>query len=209
MLTFINFKKKYGSREILSITDFRIPFQLSRIKGINGSGKTTLLKSIAGVIPFSGDIHYNDINLKKDPIAYRRLVTYSEAEPEYPNFLTGEELIGFVARARKYSLVDAYRLIDYFVMKSYISQPCGGYSAGMLKKVSLCIAFLGNPRLILLDEPFAFIDQDTEDLLLSLIKNKRNQKTQIILTSHHDLKYDNFSMDAEYLIKNQSISKIL
>jgi len=175
---------------------------------MNGTGKTTLLKSIAGLIPFSGDIHLNDISLKKDPVAYRRLVTFAEAEPEYPTYLTGEELIGFVSKARKYSMEETNKIIDYLGMTSYISQPCGGYSAGMLKKLSLCMAFSGNPRLILLDEPFAFIDQDTEDLLLSLINKRRNLKTQIILTSHHEVKYDKLLVEAEYLIKDQSISKM-
>jgi ABC-2 type transport system ATP-binding protein len=84
----------------LSIPDLTIPEGIHWIKGVNGSGKSTLLKSIAGIIPFDGEISINMQSIKKNPVRSRRQVTYSEAEPLYPVFLSATEILEFVAKMR-------------------------------------------------------------------------------------------------------------
>jgi ABC-2 type transport system ATP-binding protein len=208
MLSFKDYSKFYGSRRILEIQDCRINCNLSWIRGINGSGKTTLLKSVAGLIPFHGEIILDGLNLKKDPVRFRRIVTYSEAEPEFPSFLTGDELIGYTARTRKVDQQEVDDLRDLLGINLYSHSPCGSYSAGMTKKISLCMAFLGNPGLILLDEPLAFIDQETSERLTELINTRIRQKTRIILTSHHDPGTEHLSPEAAYQIADHTLRRI-
>jgi ABC-2 type transport system ATP-binding protein len=208
VLIFKDYSKFYGGKKILEVRDCRINHRLSWIRGLNGSGKTTLLKSIAGLIPFKGDITLNGLSLTKDPVKFRRLVTYSEAEPEYPLYLTGEELIGFTAGVRKVSQKEVDELTRLFGVAHYFASPCGGYSAGMVKKISLCMAFLGGPTLILLDEPFAFIDQEATQMLTDMIRKRTLGNTRIILTSHHDPGTENLETDVTYHIEDCTLIRI-
>ncbi|WP_162427405.1 ABC transporter ATP-binding protein [Pontibacter pudoricolor] len=88
MLRFKNYSKKFGSKTVLAIPDLTLEKGLYWLKGENGSGKTTLLKSVAGLIPFNATIQLNDISIKQQPVQYRRLVNYAEAEPlpRFPNW---------------------------------------------------------------------------------------------------------------------------
>lgn len=208
MIKFFNYSKAYGSHKILSISDMILQPGIHWIKGINGSGKSTLLKSIAGIIPFKGDITIDHLSVKTNPVPYRRLVSYSEAEPIYPDFLTANDLIEFITGARGEEKEVKGQLIQYFGVNHFLFQPTGGYSAGMLKKLSLCTAFLGNPTWILLDEPFAFLDSQAETILIELIMTKSKSGTNFILTSHHDIGHDLLSFNSICSIDNEKMIRI-
>src|ERR1700710_265269 len=101
MLQFVNYKKAYGSYPALQIPDVNLNAGIYWIKGVNGSGKSTLLKSIAGILSFDGDILLDEtISIKKHPVAFRKLVNFAEAEPLFPEFLTGKEMIALFASAK-------------------------------------------------------------------------------------------------------------
>ena len=88
MLQFNNFRKSYGYHPILQIESLTIEPGIYWIKGVNGSGKSTLLKSIGGFLFFEGEILLNNVNVKKEGVAYRKMVNIADAEPIYPEFLT-------------------------------------------------------------------------------------------------------------------------
>src|SRR5262245_40212679 len=95
-------EKYYGSYLALQISSLNIPEGIHWIQGVNGSGKTTLLKILAGLLPFKGDIVIDgNISIKKNPIAYRRFVNYAEAEPLFPSFLTGTDLINLFIKTKR------------------------------------------------------------------------------------------------------------
>lgn len=154
------------------------------IKGNNGSGKSTLLKVIAGMIPFEGDIVVDGIDLRKQSVAYRRLIHYVEAEPLYPPFLTGIDLIDFFTQVRKAKKEQADFLVQKFNIASFIKQPIGTYSSGMVKKLSLVLAFIGQPAYILLDEPLVTIDKDTVPILYEVIAQYAAKGIHFLFTSH-------------------------
>jgi len=83
MLEFIQLEKTYDSRPVLSIPSCRLDRGAYWLQGPNGSGKTTLLRIIAGIISFKGDIRLEGHSLRRDPIAYRRAVSWADAEPRY------------------------------------------------------------------------------------------------------------------------------
>ena len=205
MIDFLDYHKAYGRHEVLSIPKLKIPNGIHWIKGVNGSGKSTLLKSIAGIIPFKGEIQVNGDSIKSDPVKSRRMVTYSEAEPAYPVFLTAEDILDFVAQTRNYSKVKLDEIMDYFGVSQFQHQAIGGYSAGMLKKLSLCMAFCGEISWILLDEPFAFIDSETEEKLMHLIKLKVEQEVNFIITSHHELDQEVFAFSKIFSIRDTQL----
>ena len=205
MIDFFNYSKSYGSHEVLNIPELSIPEGIHWIKGQNGSGKSTLLKSIAGIIPSMGDIQINKESLKQNPVSVRRKVTYSEAEPVYPVFLTASDILNFVAQTRNFSEDDVKGLMAYFGVSSFKNQAIGGYSAGMLKKLSLCIAFCGEVSWILLDEPFAFIDDETESKLILSIDEKVKLGVNFIITSHHELAQEDLDFNKIYVIKDHKL----
>src|SRR3954470_4794665 len=94
-------QKKYDRKLILNIPEFKLDTGIYWIYGLNGSGKTTFLKIIAGMIPFDGEAHLNNTSLKKSGVEYRRLVSFAEAEPVYPSYITGTDLVLFYQDIRK------------------------------------------------------------------------------------------------------------
>ncbi|MCW3466248.1 ABC transporter ATP-binding protein [Chitinophaga nivalis] len=165
------------------------------VKGANGSGKSTLLKAIAGVLDFSGNIHLDNISIKKMPVAYRKLVSYAEAEPVLPEFLTGLEMLALFRAARGGTAAEERYYLESMEMAAYLHQPLGTYSSGMLKKLSLVLAFLGRPTLILLDEPLITLDAASLEVLYTWITAKHStQGTGFLLSSHQQLEQPDFPL---------------
>ncbi len=184
MLVIKDLKKEYGAQLILHIPNLIFESGLFWIKGANGSGKSTLLKIIAGMIPFEGEVEIDNVNLRHQPTEYRRLINYVEAEPLYPPFLTGQDLISFFCTTQKAKKEEVDVLIQKFNIGSFIKNPIGTYSSGMVKKLSLVLAFIGQPKYILLDEPLVTIDKETVPILYGLIETHLSKGVNFLFTSH-------------------------
>jgi ABC-2 type transport system ATP-binding protein len=188
MLQFLQVQKSYGDRPILSIPDLQLGKGIYWLQGSNGVGKTTFLRMIAGLLPFRGDIVLNGTSLHKTPVAYRRSVSWADAEPLYPDFLKGRDLVAFYREIRKATAEQADHLTDLFQVRPYLSAPIGTYSSGMTKKLSLVLAFMGSPALIALDEPLVTLDRESIPVLYELISTSWLKKnTSFLISSHHEL----------------------
>jgi ABC-2 type transport system ATP-binding protein len=206
MLRIRNFKKSYQSHLVLSIDELDVPPGITWLKGENGSGKTSLFKSLAGILPFDGDVTWDNISLKKDPIAFRRIVNYSEAEPSYPEFLTAKDLVRFVGKAKGSSEQEQDHYCSQLGVNGYFSKPCGTFSSGMLKKMSLAIAFLGNPKVIILDEPLVTLDEASRGILMELIMHKlADPRVTFLMSSHQTMDTSLLPVRNIYVIQNKSI----
>ena len=210
MLQFVKFKKLYGGFPALKVDDLSISPGIYWIKGANGSGKSTLLKSIAGILSFEGDILLdNSISIKKHPVTYRKLVNFAEAEPLFPEFLTGKELIALFAQAKDAPAGQEQHYIDTMQMQAFVNRPVGTYSSGMLKKLSLVLAFLGRPKLILLDEPLITIDTASLKILNNWIAERHNHEgTSFLLSSHQALEHAELPIARELMVEEQTLKFI-
>lgn len=210
MLQFQNFTKSYGNYPALKIENLKLKTGIYWIKGVNGSGKSTLLKSIAGILAFEGDILLgHGISLKKQPVAYRKLVNFAEAEPVFPDFLTGTEMISLFADAKDAPAGQQDQYIKSMGMQGFIDRPVGTYSSGMMKKLSLLLAFLGSPQLILLDEPLITIDTASLTILNTWIREKHEQDgTSFLLSSHQILEDGSLPVSGELLVEDQTLKFI-
>lgn len=207
MLTIENYTKQYNGILALQIPFLVLPKGIFWIKGRNGSGKTTLFKSIAGLLPYQGIIQLQDrINEKSHPQAYRMLINFGEAEPVFPDFLTAKDLINFVALAKKASSSQKEKLIATLGITDFYDKPCGTYSSGMLKKLSLVLAFLGNPALIILDEPLITLDDQTVEKVYSLINEYYASGISFLLSSHQNFGFTSLPIQATYVVSHQTIS---
>ena len=202
MLHFTNFNKFYSNFPALKISDLTLDKGIYWVKGVNGSGKSTLLKSIAGILSFDGEITLNNnISIKKHATAYRKLVNFAEAEPLFPEFLTGTEMLALFAAAKGAPKDQEVYFIESMNMQSYINRPIGTYSSGMLKKLSLLLAFIGHPQLILLDEPLITIDTDALMVLYKWINKLHAEEGVSFMLSSHQI------LDAE-IIGNTSLLEV-
>ncbi len=209
MIKIPQLSKSYGEFKVLNIQNFAITKGLYWIQGVNGAGKSTFLKVISGLISFDGDSLIDDISIKKSPIAYRKKITYCEAEPEFPDFLTQKDLLHFVAKARGAEQKQINYLQTVLGTKAYENQPVGSYSSGMLKKTGLLLAFLGKPSIILLDEPFTAIDYQSVDNLIGLVKEyQATYNSTFLVTSHIDTGHYHLPFDKVYKIEDKKILEV-
>lgn len=204
MLKLTDLKKAYGQRIILEVPDLTLSDGAHWIKGNNGSGKTTLMKIIAGINPFEGHVSLNGIDLIKEPLAYRQQVSYAEAEPLFPGFLSGWDLIRFVQKTRKENNEVIDGLVDYFGIVSFLPYPVGTYSSGMVKKLSLLLPFIGSARLVLLDEPLITLEDSFLPKLFRLIKDRQAQGVSFLLSSHQPFQENQFIPTSKIIVENQT-----
>lgn len=184
MLSLSGFEKKYPSGFEVVIPQLDLPQGIHLILGGNGSGKSTLLKALAGIHPANGEVLLNGTSLSSQPIDYRRKIGFSAAEPTFPEYLNLQDLIRVVAKAKESTHAEISELTTILDVKEFMTYPIGGYSSGMLKKSALLLAFMGQPELIILDEPFTTIDAQTQEQLVRLIIQRSKEGTSFLITSH-------------------------
>ena len=185
MLQFDRVYKSYNQQPVIEISHLKLERNIYWLQGTNGSGKTTLLKMLAGLVPFTSEIRLDGVNLHDHPVSYRRLVNFAEAEPLYPDFITGHELVCFYTEIRKAATAQIDMLINLFQMHHFLRSPIGTYSSGMVKKLSLLLAFIGKPSLLLLDEPLATLDEGSLQILPELIIAYHKEfRSAFIFSSH-------------------------
>ncbi len=206
VLSLSGIRKDFGNHEVLRIPGWVISEGIYWIQGENGAGKSTLFRVLAGMLPFSGQIVLDgSIDLRKDPVKYRLSVTLGEAEPLYPSFLTPADLMDFMVKTRKATGDQAKDLMDRFGITAYQHQPVGACSSGMVKKLSLALSFLGNPRLIILDEPLITIDKEAGATLFQLIKEYREKSVTFLISSHQVFTAGTIGLTRSFHLKNKDL----
>lgn len=206
MLEVSRFRKEYNSYTVLDIPFLKISQGIHWFVGKNGSGKSTFFKSLAGIVPFDGEILFN--NLRPNEQACKFLINYSEAEPKYPDFVTAKDILKFIAYAKKSPEGQLEKLVAHFGVNEYWENNIGTYSSGMLKKVSLVSGFLGKPKLIILDEPFILVDTGSIEKLYDIISETQQQfGTSFFLSSHQDLLPEKLKIDGVLMVDNKTITK--
>ena len=205
MLSLHNFQKSFVKQLILEIPKLTFERGIHWIKGRNGSGKSTLFNCLAGLSPYQGEISLGEIDLRKSPQVYKLKVNYSQSEPLFPEFLSGNDLIKFFAKLKKAPTGQAELLTQQLSVDVYADQPCGTYSSGMTKKLSIVLAFLGEPEWIILDEPLITLDVEAQQLVSKMIVESQAKGVSFLFSTHQD--FDNSLIKAShtYKVENRSL----
>lgn len=180
-----NVIKAYEDHVVLNIPDLRLAYGTYWLLGGNGVGKTTSMKVMAALIPSQGEISVENIQAKQQPVQFRRLVNYAEAEPVYPGFLTGKDLVSLYLKTKGKGYKELDEIIHLLGIHEFIHRPVSGYSSGMLKKLSLVLAFTGSPKVILLDEPLITLDVQTVPLINQLVEEFHTKFGVTFIISSH------------------------
>jgi len=207
VLELTDIHKKYGANTVLKFDTLKFESGVYWIKGGNGTGKSTLFRVISGLTEFGGEVVLNGISLKKEPQLFRSTISYAEAEPLYPGFITGRELLDFYCDVRKAEKKEVDELVDLFEMLPFLDQKIGGYSSGMLKKTSLICAFIGNIDLYILDEPLITIDAAAAGKLYALIRKKGALGKSFLLSSHQEVDASLLNINAVMEIRDKEVNR--
>ncbi|WPQ65420.1 ABC transporter ATP-binding protein [Chitinophaga sancti] len=180
-----NVIKAYEDHVVLNIPDLQLEYGTYWLLGGNGAGKTTSMKVMAALIPCQGEISVENVQAKQQPVQFRRLVNYAEAEPVYPGFLTGKDLVSLYLKTKGKGYKELDEIIHSLGIHEFIHRPVSGYSSGMLKKLSLVLAFAGRPKVILLDEPLITLDVQTVPLINHLVEEFHTKFGVTFIISSH------------------------
>jgi len=193
MITTSNLSKKYNDKIVLNIDTLEIPKgQSFGLVGNNGAGKTTYFSLLLDLIrPTTGDITNNEI-LVHNSEAWKPFTSAFIDESFLIGYLTPEEYFYFIGELREQNKADVDTFVNQFEdffhgeilnQKKYLRD----LSKGNQKKVGIVAALIGNPEVIVLDEPFANLDPTTQIRLKQIIKDLAETKGVTVLISSHDL----------------------
>lgn len=180
----------YTQLPVLKNIDFSIADgELVGLIGLNGAGKSTTIKEIIGLLqPHTGKITINGLSLKEDPQAYRKQIGYIPETPSLYEELTLKEHIEVTAMAydipKDVALQRAERLLKTFRLENKLDWFPANFSKGMKQKVMVLCAFLIEPSLYIIDEPFLGLDPLAINALLELMNEMKQTGASILMSTH-------------------------
>ena len=190
MLKIEHLTKAYGEKKAVDDLNLHIaPGEIYGFIGHNGAGKTTTLKSVAGILQFdAGEIYIDGMPIKENPLECKRRFAYIPDNPDLYDYMTGIKYLNFIAdifgvganerqaRIRKYA--------DAFELTADLAQPIAAYSHGMKQKLAIIAAWLHEPKLILMDEPFVGLDPKASHLLKEMMREVCDEGGAIFFSTH-------------------------
>ena len=179
-------------RSIPAVKDVSLtlaPGEILGYVGPNGSGKSTTVKMLTGLLePTSGDIFFNGSNIRDNMVGFRRRMGYVPEEPYLYTHLSGLEYLMLVGRLRRMREGELRRkaedLLALFDLNDSRFSAMAGYSKGMRQRVLISAALLGDPELIILDEPFSGLDVNAALLFRELLHELAGRGRMILFSSH-------------------------
>ena len=190
MLNIEHLTKTYGEKKAVDDLSLHIrPGEIFGFIGHNGAGKSTTLKCAVGILHFdAGAVTICGKNLAEDPLACKRELTYIPDNPDLYDFMSGIKYLNFIAdifaipadvrqeRIRHYA--------DLLELTGDLAQPISAYSHGMKQKLAVIAAWIHDPKLIIMDEPFVGLDPKASHLLKEMMREHCDRGGAIFFSTH-------------------------
>ena len=190
MLKINHLTKTYGEKKAVDDLNIHInPGEIYGFIGHNGAGKTTTLKSVVGILQFDqGEILIDGKSIQTDPLACKREIAYIPDNPDLYDYMTGIKYLNFIADVFGVSAGDRRTRIrkyaDLFELTADLAQPIAAYSHGMKQKLAIIAAWLHQPKLIIMDEPFVGLDPKASHLLKEMMRDICDAGGAIFFSTH-------------------------
>ena len=190
MLQIQHLTKRFGDKAAVDDLSLHIaPGEIYGFIGHNGAGKTTTLRSVAGIQQFDeGEIRIGGVSIQADPLACKRTMAYIPDNPDLYDYMTGIQFLNFIGDVFAVPAdVRQSRIRDYagrFELTDDLAQPISAYSHGMKQKLAIISAWLHQPRLILMDEPFVGLDPKAAHLLKEMMREVCDEGCAIFFSTH-------------------------
>lgn len=190
MLRIEHLTKKYDQYK--AVDDLSLHIEKGMIYGFighNGAGKTTTLKSVVGILPFDeGEIWVDGMSIQKNPLECKKKMAYIPDNPDLYEYLSGIQYLNFVADVYKVSQADREQRIkkyaDMLELTDDLAQPISAYSHGMKQKLAVIAAFIHEPQLMIMDEPFVGLDPKASHLLKQMMRDMCDRGGAIFFSTH-------------------------
>lgn len=178
------FTKVYGDVRAVDGLDLEIGAgETWLLLGRNGSGKSTTLRAVAGLLsPTAGAVAVFGEDPRRGSPAIRRRIGYLPQRASFPPALTGREILAFYSRIRRLPEESGDDALGQAGLGDAADRPCGTYSGGMLQRLSLAVALLGDPDLLLLDEPMMSLDEEGRARLFRHLEVIRGRRAALVTT---------------------------
>lgn len=180
-----------GERRAVDGVSFRVqPGEIYGLLGPNGAGKTTTLRIVAGLLsPTSGTARVAGLDVRREREAVKRELGYLTASTGLYQRLTPRETLRYFGRLHGLdeSLLDRRiaALADWLDMRAFLDLRCGGLSTGQKQRASIARALVGDPSVLILDEPTLGLDVLTNRVILDFIQAEARRGKTIILSTHY------------------------
>ena len=190
MLRIEHLTKKYGGKAAVDDLSIHIrPGEIYGFIGHNGAGKTTTLRSAVGIQQFdAGEIYINGLSIKASPVECKKQLSYIPDNPDLYEFMTGIKYLNFIADVYGVSAEDRKKRIDelagVFGLQDDLGQAISAYSHGMKQKLAVISAWIHEPKLIVMDEPFVGLDPKAAHVLKGMMRGVCEGGGAIFFSTH-------------------------
>ena len=190
MLKIEHLTKTYGEKKAVDDLNLHIaPGEIYGFIGHNGAGKTTTLKSVVGIQQFDqGEITICGISVKENPLACKKQIAYIPDNPDLYEFMSGIQYLNFIADIFGVGVADRkeriHKYAELFELTADLAQPIADYSHGMKQKLAIISAWIHEPKLIIMDEPFVGLDPKAAHLLKGMMREVCDQGGAIFFSTH-------------------------
>ena len=165
------------------------PGELYGFLGHNGAGKTTTLRSVAGIQKFdNGEIYINGTSILKDPLTCKKQFAYIPDNPDLYEYMRGIQYLNFIADVFGLSSdVRQKRIREYadrLELTKDLAEPIAAYSHGMKQKLAIISAWIHEPSLVILDEPFVGLDPQAAFLVKGMMREVCDRGGAVFFSTH-------------------------
>ena len=190
VITVSSLTKFYGDFKAVDSVSFTVDKgSVYGYLGPNGAGKSTTIRTMLGLLkPDQGEVQIRGANPTKDPVQALQCVGYAPELPNLQAFFTGKQLLDFIGKIFRLTTQDRKRrirqLLELVGLKEWENKKIGKYSKGMVQRLSIALALVNDPLVLIMDEPTIGLDPEAKTQFRNLFTTLSKQGKTIFLSSH-------------------------